>query len=55
MWCALYEIQKPQIKNKNKALPPSLPVTVIYVKEENTPKGIEGIEWLRKLRFRDDQ
>jgi hypothetical protein len=68
---AQYEIKKPQmslraasrgvlnqtlrIKNKNKALLPSLPLTVIYVKEENPPKGIEAIEWLRKLRFRDDQ
>jgi hypothetical protein len=42
---AQYEIKKPQIKNKNKALLPSLPMTVIYVKEENPPKGIEAIEW----------
>jgi hypothetical protein len=42
---ARYEIQKPRIKNKNKALLPSLPVTVIYVKEESPPEGIEGIEW----------
>jgi hypothetical protein len=42
---ARYEIKKPQIKNKNKALPPSLPVNVIYVKEEQPPKGSEGIEW----------
>jgi hypothetical protein len=41
---ARYEIKKPKIKNKNKALLPSLPVTVIYVKEENPPKGIEAIE-----------
>jgi hypothetical protein len=34
-----------RIKNKNKALLPSLPVTVIYLKEENPPKGIEAIEW----------
>jgi hypothetical protein len=39
------EIKKPQIKNKNKALLPSLPVTVIYVKEEHAPGGIEAIEW----------
>jgi hypothetical protein len=52
---ARYEIQKPQIKNKNKALLPSLPMTVIYVKEENPPEGIEAIEWLWKLRFRDGQ
>jgi hypothetical protein len=42
---ARYEVKKPQIKNKNKALLPSLPVTVIYVKEENPPKGIEAIAW----------
>jgi hypothetical protein len=52
---AHYEIKKPHIKNKNKELLPSLPVTVIYVKEENPPSGIEAIEWLWKLRFRDDQ
>jgi hypothetical protein len=40
-----YEIKKPQIKNKNKALLPSLTVKVIYVKEERPPKGIEAIEW----------
>jgi hypothetical protein len=49
------EVKKPQIKNKNKALLPSLPVAVIYVKKESPPQGVEGIEWLRKLRFRDDQ
>jgi hypothetical protein len=42
---AQYEIKKPQIKNKNKALPPSLPVNVIHVKEEQSPKGVEGIAW----------
>jgi hypothetical protein len=52
---ARYEIQKPQIKNKNKEMLSSLPVPVIYVKEEHPPKGVEGIAWLRKLRFRDDQ
>ena len=42
---ARYEIKKPQIKNKNRALLPSLAVTVIYVKEEQPPDGSEGIEW----------
>ena len=42
---AQYEIQKPQMKNKNQTLLPSLPVNVIYVKEEQQSKGIEGIEW----------
>ena len=42
---ARYEIKKPQIKNKNRALLPSLAVTVIYVKEERPPDGSEGIEW----------
>jgi hypothetical protein len=42
---ARYEIKKPHIKNKNKALLPSLPVTVIYMKEEHPPKGVEGIAW----------
>jgi hypothetical protein len=42
---AHYEIKKPQIKNKNKALLPSIPVQVMYVREESPPKGIEAIEW----------
>ncbi|MDR2078728.1 MAG: hypothetical protein LBP74_03270 [Treponema sp.] len=42
---ARYEIKKPQRKNKNKALLPSLPVTVMYVKEERPPRSSEGIEW----------
>jgi hypothetical protein len=42
---AQYEIKKPQIKSKNKALPPSLPVNAMYVKEEQPPKGVEGIAW----------
>jgi hypothetical protein len=42
---ARHEVKKPQIKNKNKALLPSLPVTVIYVREENPPKGVEGTAW----------
>jgi hypothetical protein len=40
-----YEIKKPQIKNKNKALPPSLSVKVMYVKEEQPPQGVEVIAW----------
>ncbi|GMO39734.1 MAG: IS4-like element ISLpn5 family transposase [Treponemataceae bacterium] len=42
---ASFEIQKPQIKNKNKELPPSLKVIVVYVKEEAPPPGVEPIEW----------
>jgi hypothetical protein len=42
---AQYEIKKPQIKNKNKALLLSVTVKVLYVKEEKPPKGIEAIEW----------
>jgi hypothetical protein len=42
---AQYEIKRPQIKNKNKALLPSLAVNVIYVKEEQPPQGIEAIQW----------
>jgi hypothetical protein len=42
---ALYEIKRPEIKDKNKRLLPSVTVKVIYVKEEGPPKGIEGIEW----------
>jgi hypothetical protein len=37
---AQYELKKPQIKNKNKALPPSVPVKVMYVKEEQPPQGV---------------
>jgi hypothetical protein len=40
-----FEIKKPQIKNKNQVLLPSLGVQVIYVKEEEPPEGIEPIEW----------
>jgi hypothetical protein len=42
---ARFEVKKPQIKNVNKTLLPSLPVNVIYVKEEEPPEGIEPIEW----------
>jgi hypothetical protein len=42
---AQYKIKKPQIKNKNKVLPPSLPVKVMYVKEEQPPQGVEVIAW----------
>jgi hypothetical protein len=38
-------VKKPQIKNVNKTLLPSLEVNVIYVKEEEPPKGVEPIEW----------
>jgi hypothetical protein len=42
---ASFEIKKPQILNKNKEPPQSIRVNVIYVKEENPPKGLEPIEW----------
>jgi hypothetical protein len=42
---ALFEIKKPHILNKNKELPHSIGVNVIYVKEEKPPKGLEPIEW----------
>jgi hypothetical protein len=42
---ARYEIKKPEIKNRNTALPLSLPVTVIHVKEEQPPDGVEAIAW----------
>jgi hypothetical protein len=42
---ALFEIQKPQILNKDKELPQSIMANVIYVKEEHPPKGLEPIEW----------
>jgi hypothetical protein len=43
--CASFEVKKPQIKNVNKELLPSVKANVIYVKEENPPKDIEPIEW----------
>ncbi|GMO25233.1 MAG: hypothetical protein Pg6A_12530 [Termitinemataceae bacterium] len=42
---AAFEIKKPQIKNKNKELPPSLKANVIHVTEESPPEGVEPIEW----------
>jgi hypothetical protein len=47
---ALFEIQKPQILNKNKELPQSIMANVIYVKEEHPPKGLEPIEWFLMAR-----
>ncbi|MCL2479741.1 MAG: IS4 family transposase [Treponema sp.] len=40
-----FEIKRPQILKKNKALAASLGVWVIYAKEENPPHGVEPIEW----------
>ena len=40
-----FEIKRPQILNKNKALSDSMGVWVIYAKEECPPKGLEAIEW----------
>jgi hypothetical protein len=40
-----YEIKRPQILNKNKALGDSVGVWVIYAKEESPPEGEEPIEW----------
>jgi hypothetical protein len=40
-----FEIKKPKILEKNKELALSLRVNVIYVKEENAPKGCDPIEW----------
>jgi hypothetical protein len=42
---APFEVKKPQIKNVNRELLPSINVNVIYVKEENPHKDIEPIEW----------
>ncbi|GMO42174.1 MAG: hypothetical protein Pg6C_03500 [Treponemataceae bacterium] len=42
---AAFEIKKPQIKNTNKELPPSLKANVIHVTEESPPEGVEPIEW----------
>jgi hypothetical protein len=40
-----FEIKRPHILNKNKALKDSIGVWVIYAKEENPPKGEGPIEW----------
>jgi hypothetical protein len=52
---APFTIKRPHILNPVKTLPESITVNVIYVKEEHPPKGTGPIEWLWKLRFRDDQ
>jgi hypothetical protein len=43
--CAQVEIKKPLIQNKNKELPQSIQGNVIYVKEEDPPRGLDPIEW----------
>jgi hypothetical protein len=43
--CERFEIRRPQILNKNKALQDSLEVWVVHAKEEKPPKGSEAIEW----------
>jgi hypothetical protein len=40
-----FEIKRPQILNKNKALLPSITVNVIYAREEKPPQGKDRIEW----------
>ena len=40
-----FDIKRPKILNKNKALQASIEVWVVYAKEENPPKGLEPIEW----------
>ena len=43
-YCA-YVIKRPQIRNTNKGLLDCIPVSVIYVKEEQKDPSIEPIEW----------
>jgi hypothetical protein len=43
--CERFEIKRPHILNKNKALEDSLEVWVVHAKEENPPRGEEAIEW----------
>ena len=40
-----YEIKRPRMLYRNKALKDSLEISVIYAKEENPPEGVEAIEW----------
>jgi len=40
-----FEIKRPKILDKNKALKGSIEVWVVYAKEENPPEGVEPIEW----------
>jgi hypothetical protein len=52
---ASYSIKRTDILNPVKTLPDYIDMRVIYVKEEQPPKGKKPVEWLRKLRFRGDQ
>jgi hypothetical protein len=40
-----FEVKRPQILKKNKALKDSVTIWVIYAKEEKPPEGVEGVEW----------
>jgi hypothetical protein len=42
---AQFEVKKPHIQSGNKALLASIPVNVLYVKEETPPHGIDPIAW----------
>jgi hypothetical protein len=42
---ASYSVKRPHILNPVKPLPDSIAMQVIYVKEEDAPRGKEPIEW----------
>jgi hypothetical protein len=50
-----FTIKKPYSLAPVKTVAEWIEVNVIYIKEEHPPEGKKPIEWLRKLRFRDDQ
>jgi len=41
-----FDVKKPQIRNNDKDLEPSLRLNLISLTEENPPEGLEAIEWL---------
>jgi hypothetical protein len=43
--CGLFEIKRPMILNKNKALAASVQAWVIHAKEEQPPLGAEPVDW----------
>ncbi|MDR2447293.1 MAG: hypothetical protein LBD58_08415 [Treponema sp.] len=43
--CAAYSVKRPHILNPAKTLPDCIDMQVVYVKEEEPPKGKEPIAW----------
>jgi hypothetical protein len=53
--CASYAVKRPQLLNTIKALPDSIELRIIYVREERPVKGKAAIAWLRNPRFRSNR